>query len=234
MSYILTAEEFILSLLLIDGAAAASSIKDEVFGEISEKELECRLDSATSGLLTKNLLSIQHDQEALNDNFQQFLLGLTNVPRVLRCQIATDTGLITTSLYCGTDYTIQQSLYDNRVYKLFKEENEREITRYMDMAYSNMNGKSFTIKEEVFENVIDKLLQNKELTQEESAQFAPEFLRILKGKQGKLNSLYDYRLGHEQIAIGSFLYITDANQTWMIENNGEILHIQPFSFHTLF
>lgn len=42
-------EEFILFLLLIVGVAAASSIKDKVFGEISEKELEYRLDSATSG-----------------------------------------------------------------------------------------------------------------------------------------------------------------------------------------
>lgn len=35
MSYTLTAEEYILSLLLLNGAEVAYSIKEEVFGEIS-------------------------------------------------------------------------------------------------------------------------------------------------------------------------------------------------------
>ncbi|MBD7937560.1 hypothetical protein H9655_11050 [Cytobacillus sp. Sa5YUA1] len=63
MNYTLTAEEYILSLFLLNGAEVAHSIKEEVFGEISEKELETRLDSATSGLISKGLLTFENQQE---------------------------------------------------------------------------------------------------------------------------------------------------------------------------
>lgn len=90
MTYTLTAEEYILSLLLLDGAEVAASIKDEVFGDISDQLLECRLDSATSGLISKGLLKVDGNQDTVDEEFRKFLMGLTNVKRVIRCQLATE------------------------------------------------------------------------------------------------------------------------------------------------
>ncbi|PFG15054.1 hypothetical protein [Bacillus sp. es.036] len=55
MSYTLSMEEYILSLLLMDGDQIAASIKDDVFENISDRDLENRLDSATNGLLSRGL-----------------------------------------------------------------------------------------------------------------------------------------------------------------------------------
>ncbi|MCA0991418.1 hypothetical protein [Pseudalkalibacillus hwajinpoensis] len=233
MSYTLSAEEYILSLLLIDGVQAAASIKEEVFEDISDQELETRLDSATNGLLSKGLLTIDKNEENVDEAFENFLMKLTNTPRVIRCQIATDTAMLTTSLFCNDDYTVQQSLYDNRVVKLFPENNEKKLSQLMDLSDVKVNLEPFSIKEPLFEKVIDKLLANKELTSEESNLFPPEFLQVLKQKQGKLNALYDYYLD-EQVMIGSLLYITGNGQTWSIESEGEILTIAPFSYKSLF
>ncbi|MDP4553426.1 hypothetical protein Q9251_21460 [Alkalihalobacillus macyae] len=233
MSYALSTEEYILSLLLMNGVQAAASIKDEVFGDISDSELEYRLDSATNGLLSKGLLTIDQNEENLDEQFERFLLNLTNTPRVIRCQIAADSEIITTSLFCNDDYTVQQSLYDNRIFKLFTEDNEKSLSSLMDISDLKVDHEPFSIKEPLFEKVVDKLLENKELTNEESDLFPPAFLKILKEKQGKLNSLYDYHL-KQQIVIGSLLYITSNEQTWSIESEGEILTIAPFSFKSLF
>ncbi|PFG15060.1 hypothetical protein [Bacillus sp. es.036] len=233
MSYTLSAEEYILSLLLIDGVQAAASIKDEVFEDISDQELETRLDSATNGLLSKGLLTIDENEESVDEAFEKFLMKLTNTPRVIRCQIATDSAMLTTSLFCNDPYTVQQSLYDNRIVKLFPENNEKALSELMDLSDVKVNHEPFSIKEPLFEKVIDKLLANKELTSEESDLFPPAFLQILKEKQGKLNALYDYYL-EEQVMIGSLLYITGNKQTWSIESEGEILTIAPFSFASLF
>ena len=233
MSYVLSAEEYILSLLLLEGVQAAASIKDEVFGDISDRELESRLDSATNGLLSKGLLTIDENEESVDEGFEKFLMKLTNTPRVIRCQIATDSEMITTSLFCNDDYTIQQSLYDNRIFKLFTENNEKSLSEHMDLSDVKVNHEPFSIKETLFEKVVDKLLENKDLISDESDLFPPAFLKILKEKQGKLNSLYDYHL-EQEIIIGTLLYITGNKQTWAIESQGEILTIAPFSFNSLF
>ncbi|TYS58579.1 hypothetical protein FZC74_12295 [Sutcliffiella horikoshii] len=233
MTYTLTAEEYILSLLLLDGAEVAASIKDEVFGDISDQLLECRLDSATSGLISKGLLSVDGSQEKVDEQFQNFLMGLTKVKRIIRGQIATDEGASTVSLFCDKDFTVQQSLYDNRVFKLFGESDEQKLGRLMDLSFNRVEGQAFSVKEPQFEKVVDKLLAGRELTAEESSLFDPHFLDVLVAKKGKLNSLYDYRLG-EQVAIGALLYISSGEQTWFIENNEDNLIIAPFSFGDLF
>ncbi|MCM3176397.1 hypothetical protein [Cytobacillus horneckiae] len=233
MSYVLTAEEYILSLLLLGGAEAASSIKDEVYGEISESELECRLDCAANGLISKGLLTVEQNQEAVEEQFRDFMMGLTNVERVIRCQIATNAGVTTTSLFCNEAFTVQLALYENRIFKLFKEDSEQKLSELMDLSHSMESGEAFSIKESLFEKVIDKFLGSEELTKEESEWFTPDFLEALSGKQGKLNSLYDYRLG-QQVAIGSLLYITGKEHTWFIESSGDTLTIAPFSFRALF
>lgn len=233
MTYTLTAEEYILSLLLLDGAEVAASIKDEVFGDISDQLLECRLDSATSGLISKGLFSVDGNQEKVDEQFREFVMGLTNVKRVVRCQVATDEGASTVSLFCGEDFTVQQSLYDNRIFKLFGESDEQKLSRLMDLSMNRMDGEAFTVKEPQFEKVVDKLLAGRELTKDETNLFNPQFLNVLVAKKGKLNSLYDYRLG-EQVAFGALLYISNGEQTWIIENNEDNLIIAPFSFGDLF
>jgi hypothetical protein len=233
MTYTLTAEEYILSLLLLDGAEVAASIKDEVFGDISDQLLECRLDSATSGLISKGLFFVDGNQEKVDEQFREFVMGLTNVKRVVRCQVATDEGASTVSLFCGEDFTVQQSLYDNRIFKLFGESDEQKLSRLMDLSMNRMDGEAFTVKEPQFEKVVDKLLAGRDLTAEESSLFDSQFLDVLVTKKGKLNSLYDYRLG-EQVAIGALLYISNGEQTWFIENNEDNLIIAPFSFGDLF
>ncbi|KMJ57619.1 hypothetical protein AB685_16620 [Bacillus sp. LL01] len=233
MTYVLTAEEYILSLLLLDGAEVASSIKDEVFGNISDQELECRLDSATSGLISKGLLTVDRNQETVDEQFRKFLMGLTNVKRVIRCQIATDEGASTVSLFCNEEFTVQQSLYDNRIFKLFVESDEQKLSKLMDISPTKVEGEAFSLKESQFEKVVDKLLAGMELTAEESGLFDPQFLEVLVAKKGKLNSLYDYHLG-EQVAIGALLYITSGGRTWFIESNGDNLTIAPFSYGALF
>ncbi|WP_404431061.1 hypothetical protein [Sutcliffiella horikoshii] len=233
MTYTLTAEEYILSLLLLDGAEVAASIKDEVFGDISDQLLECRLDSATSGLVSKGLLSVDRNQEKVDEQFREFLMGLTNVKRVIRCQIATDEGASTVSLFCNEEFTVQQSLYDNRVFKLFGESDEQKLSQLMDLSFNRVEGQAFSVKEPQFEKVVDKLLRGMELTAEESSLFDPEFLDVLVAKKGMLNSLYDYRLG-EQVAIGALLYVSSGKQTWIIENNEDNLTIAPFAFGDLF
>lgn len=233
MTYTLTAEEYILSLLLLDGAEVAASIKDEVFGNISDQLLECRLDSATSGLISKGLLTVDGHQDTVDEEFRKFLMGLTNVKRVIRCQLATEGGASTVSLFCHDEFTVQQSLYDNRVFKLFKENGEEKLSKLIDMSSTKVNGKQFTLKESQFEPVVDKLLAGIELTKDESDLFDPDFLRVLVANKGKLNSLYDYHLG-EQVMIGALLYVTDGEQTWFIENNEDVLVVAPFSYGTLF
>ncbi|MDQ0219761.1 hypothetical protein ELQ35_20590 [Peribacillus cavernae] len=235
MSYSLTAEELILSLILVGGAEAAYSIKEETFGEISEDELEHRLDSATNGLLSKDLLTIQQNQEILETEFQQFLLQLTKTPRVLRCQIATDEGMTNTSLYCGVDFTVQQSTYNNRVHKLFKEVSDSKICGLMDLSHSNKHAEAFTIEESLFEIIIDKLLHNTELTEADIVHYPSDFIHALKERHGKLNTLFDYKLTEDKVGIDTFLYVTDAEQTWIIqEDNDQTLSIRPFSFNLLF
>ncbi|WP_404448243.1 hypothetical protein LG307_03665 [Sutcliffiella horikoshii] len=233
MTYTLTAEEYILSLLLLDGAEVAASIKDEVFGDISDQLLECRLDSATSGLISKGLLSVDRNQEKVDEQFREFLMGLTNVKRVIRCQIATDEGASTVSLFCNEEFTVQQSLYDNRVFKLFGENNELKLSQLTDMSLSRVGGEAFFMKEPQFEKVVDKLLRGMELTADEVGMFNPQFLDVLVAKKGMLNSLYDYRLG-EQVAIGALLYVSNGEQTWIIESNEDNLTIAPFAYGDLF
>ena len=233
MSYTLTAEEYILSLLLLDGAEVAASIKDEVFGDISDQLLECRLDSATSGLISKGLLSVDGNQEKVDEEFQNFLMGLTKVKRIIRCQIATDEGASTVSLFCDKNFTVQQSFYDNRIFKLFGESDEQKVSRLMDLSLNRVEGQAFSVKESQFEKVVDKLLAGRELTAEESSLFHLEFLDVLVAKKGMLNSLYDYRLG-EQVAIGALLYVSSGEQTWIIESNEDNLTIAPFAFGDLF
>ena len=233
MSYTLTAEEYILSLLLLDGAEVAASIKDEVFGDISDQLLECRLDSATSGLISKGLLSVDGNQEKVDEEFQNFLMGLTKVKRIIRCQIATDEGASTVSLFCDKNFTVQQSLYDNRIFKLFGESDEQKVSRLMDLSLNRVEGQAFSVKEPQFEKVVDKLLAGRELTVEETSLFDSQFLDVLVKKKGKLNSLYDYRLG-EQVAIGALLYVSSGEQTWIIESNEDTLTIAPFAYGDLF
>ncbi|MEK5100681.1 hypothetical protein MKX83_01565 [Cytobacillus sp. FSL M8-0252] len=232
MNYTLTAEEYILSLLLLDGAEVAHSIKEEVFGEISEKELETRLDSATSGLISKGLLTFENQQERMDETFKSFMLGLTKVKRVIRCQIASDDGVFSTSLFCHNSFFIQNALYDNRIYHLYEKSDHTDLPALIDLNPYVESGESFSIKEQLFERVIDKLLGNEELANEEIEQFSPVFFKALQEKKGKLNALYDYHLG-QQVSIGSLLYITYEEESWSIENKGDTLIISPFSFQDL-
>ncbi|MDQ0482456.1 hypothetical protein [Guptibacillus hwajinpoensis] len=107
------------------------------------------------------MLTIDQNEENVDEQFERFLLKLTNTPRVIRCQIATDSAMLTTSLFCNDDYTVQQSLYDNRIVKLFTENNEKTLSKLMDLSDVKVDHEPFTIKEPPFEKVIDKLLARK-------------------------------------------------------------------------
>ncbi|MBN8209822.1 hypothetical protein JI666_13780 [Bacillus sp. NTK071] len=230
MSYTLSMEEYIFSLLLMDGEQIAASIKDDVFENISNRDLENRLDSATNGLLSRGLITMDQD---VDEQFEFFLKKLTNSPRVIRLQIATDSAMLAATLFCNDDYIFQQSQDDNRVVKLFTENNEEALSQLMNISEDKVEQDPFSIKERHFEKVINKLLASKKLTSKESDLFHPAFLKILKEKQGKLNALYDYNQEKQGIA-NSFLYITGNGQTWSIEGEGKFVTIAPLSFKSLF
>ncbi|HZG72582.1 MAG TPA: hypothetical protein VEY51_13675, partial [Chondromyces sp.] len=178
------------------------------------------------------LLVIRQNEEALAEEFKQFLLQQMNVPRVLRCQIADDDGgILTTSLYCGETYTIQQAFFNKRVHKMFRENDLAKISTYMNMSLDNQREESFVVKEFIFERIVDCLLRNEKISEEEASQFPAGFLEALEEKKGKLNTLFDYRFSNGQAEINSFLYVTKENQTWIIQQgNEDHLVIQPFSF----
>ncbi|PFG15055.1 hypothetical protein [Bacillus sp. es.036] len=158
---------------------------------------------------------------------------ITNASRVIRCQIATDSAMLATSLFCNDHYIFQQSLDDNRVVKLFTENNEKALSQLMDLSDIKIEHEPFSIKERHFEKVINKLLGNRKLSSKETDLFPPAFLKVLKEKQGKLNALYDYNQ-EEQGTVNSLLYITGYDQSWSIEGDGKFLSIAPFSFKSLF
>ncbi|MBD7937559.1 hypothetical protein H9655_11045 [Cytobacillus sp. Sa5YUA1] len=99
-------------------------------------------------------------------------MGLTRVKRVIRCQIASDDGVFSTSLFCHDSFFIQNALYDNRIYHLYEKNDHADLPALIDLNPYVESGEPFSIKEQLFERVIDKLLGNEELANEEIDHFS--------------------------------------------------------------
>ncbi|MFC7373422.1 hypothetical protein ACFQPF_17415 [Fictibacillus iocasae] len=234
MSYSLSAEEYILSLILVGGESAAYGIKEEVFGNVSDDELETRMDSALYGLLSKGLLYFENNEEMIEPAFQSFLLSLTNVPRVIRCQTAQGNELVTTSLFFAEDLTVQQSRYQNRVYQLYRENDENQISAQLGISTLLQPGEPVYIEDTQFERMIDQLMQQQELDELTASLLPDDVMHVLKDNGGKLNMFYDYRFTPEGTSLHSFLYATSHNRTYKMEEKNGKIKIEPFSSQTFF
>ncbi|MFC0190094.1 hypothetical protein ACFFJY_17495 [Fictibacillus aquaticus] len=234
MSYSLSAEEYILSLILIGGEAAAYSIKDDVFGDISNEELQYRMDSAMNGLFSKGLLTIENNQEIVQPAFKEFLMSLTSVPRVIRCQTAAGNELVTTSIFFAANLTVQRSRYNNRVYELFTQKDDTQLSSLLSMSPLPQQGEPVLIEDQHFEKIIDQLLQQNELDESLENLLPEDIISVLKVNDGKLNSFYDYRFSNDSVNLQSFLYVTSNERTYKIEEQDGLLRIEPFSIQSLF
>lgn len=234
MNYSLSVEEYILALTLIGAEDAAFSIKEEILPNISEQDLESRLDSATNGLLAQNLLTIDGDQEIVDSGLKNFLMSLVNTPRVVRCQIADGSSLITASVFCGESYKVQQTQYQDRVFRFFDSVPSEHLSKHLDIASIHDSTNKLLVSEEIFDLVIDSLLDEKNLSAEVKQLFPTDFLNALVKKEGRLNTLYDYKFKNDNVTVNTLLYITDDEKTWSIEQSNDSILIKPFSIDSLF
>lgn len=233
MDYSLTAEELILSLVLIGGADAAFSFKEEAFGEITNEVMDVYLDSAVHGLISKGLMEITEEGEKLEVEFEKYLLLLKEAPRVLRCQIMKEEDMHVAAVYCHHTAIVQYSTHQSRVHT-FTKKNVSKIFNLMDISNEDHSDEPFSLEELEFEQVIDTLLEGKELSRQQENLFSPLFLEALQSKKGKLNSLFDYKLNKNDMKVDSFLYITHEKRTWRIEQAGSRLFIRPFTMEYFF
>ncbi|SFC27292.1 hypothetical protein SAMN05443252_102501 [Bacillus sp. OV322] len=234
MNYALSVEEYILALTLVGAEEAAFSIKEEIFADISEQELEARLDSATNGLLAKNLLLIDGEEEIVDHEFKTFLLSLLNTPRVVRCQIADGTSLITASAFCGDTYKIQQTFYQDRVFRFWDNVPIDQLGTYLHLTDRGESNSELLVSEPLFDGVIDSLLEGKMLSDEDKDLFPSDFLAALINKEGRLNTLFDYQFKSDKVTVTTQLYITDNGQSWSIEQDKDSIQIKSLSIDSLF
>lgn len=234
MNYSISAEEYILALTLVGAEEAAFSIKEEIFTDITEQDLETRLDSATNSLLAQNLLTIEGEEEIVDTEFKAFLLSLINTPRVVRCQIANDSSLITASVFCGETYKIQQTFYQDRVFRFFDNIPLKQLGNYLHLSDFHESDSERLVSESLFEQVIDSLLEGKKLSDEEKALFSSDFLAALVKKEGRLNTIFDYQFKNNKVIVTTRLYITNNGKSWSIEQNKEFIIIKPLSVDLLF
>jgi len=234
MKYSLTAEEYILALVIIGGDEAALSVQQEAFGAVSKEEMEYRLDSAMNGLLSKNLISINTGKEKLQSDFEHFLMGLTNTPRVIRCQINDQDELIGVSVFLNKVKTVQKSLYNSRVHHMFEEDNEQALSELLNISFITKEQSHFVIEESDFEELIDQLLNGQQINNELLQNLDTDFVETLKSKNGKLDTIVDYNLNQSRVQISSSLYISGREQTWLLqEGESGKINIQTFSFSDL-
>ncbi|MGN1402433.1 MAG: hypothetical protein ACI4XL_13140 [Bacillus sp. (in: firmicutes)] len=234
MKYNLTAEELILSLVLINGTEVAYAFKEEAFGNTPEEVMDVYLDSASYGLISKGLLELNEAGEKVEPRFKAFLESLKGVPRVIRATLAQDEDVQHISVYCGASaYTIQKSTYQSRVHEFTHVEGRSQILDQMDIHLDAHEDGPFYVEEPIFEEVVDRLMAGEPLTNEQENHFSRNFLLALKQKMGKVSTLFDYQLDGN-IHMDSYLYVTHAGLTWWIEQQESLLFVRPIKETDLF
>lgn len=225
-TYSLSAEEYILSLLLINETAAAIAVKEEAFPEASEQEMDVRLDSAVNGLLSKRLLNLQDENQELNENFRQYLSQLFKASRAVKFQVLDGDSLKIVSLYLGETMEVQVMEYNARTHTFFPISGLSELKDVIDFQDKD-DDESFILPEPIFDQLIQQLLSKGNVPDDfaYTDRLPTEFLETLLDKGGRLNSMYDFVFDASRNvrSLESYLYVSRKDKTWVIEQNGNEL-----------
>lgn len=228
-TYILSAEEYLLSLLLTDQTAAAVAIQEEAFPEASEEEMDVRFDSGLNGLLSKRLIDIKGDDHELDADFKAYLTGISEASRAIKFQVADGSHMKTVSLFLGNQMDVQVMEYNARVHSFFPIEDLSVIHNMVDfLDHDEETG--FTIPERQFDPFISQFFSdgNSSEVQKLSGKVPGAFVDAVVKKQGRLNSIFDFKFdsnGNMQ-NMESYLYITGHDKTWFIEQDDQILTVR--------
>lgn len=223
--YALSAEEYILSLLLVDQSTAAVAIQEEAFPNASEEEVDARLDSGLSGLLSKKLLEMKDESYKLDQHFQEYLLRMSKVLRMVKFQVAEGESNKTVSLFPGEQMYIQIMEHNSRVNTFFSLNDLASFNNLVD--FTDVEEKiTFTIPEPKFDQFISRLLSgSEEFSPEFSNDVPQEFVNALVKNKGQLNSIFDFQFDNDGNvnSLESYLYLTEKNKTWSIKQKDNLL-----------
>ncbi len=225
VTYNLSAEEYILSLLLIDRTTAAVAIQEEAFAEASEEEMDVRLDSGLNGLLSKKLLEMDNESYKLDQHFQEYLFKMSKVSRTIKFQVAEGKSVKIVSLFLGEQVDVQIMENNSRVHTFFTLYDLSKVNNLIDF-FDNTDEKSFTMSEPKFDQFISRLLSGSEEFNPEFSNDVPqEFVDALVKNKGQLNSIFDFQFDNDGNvnSLESYLYLTEKNKTWSIKQKDNLL-----------
>ncbi|WP_047150454.1 hypothetical protein [Aneurinibacillus tyrosinisolvens] len=235
-AYCLSAEEYILSLLLIGETTAAVAIKEEAFPDASEEEMSVRFDSGMNGLMSKGLLDIKGENQEVEENLRVYLSRLSKASRMVKFQVLDGEMVKTVSLFLGETRDIHVMEYNARVHTFFPVSDLAKVAELIGYRESTKD-EFFIVAEPAFDQLVQQLLASGRLPEHHPgiAQMPDDFLTALVEKGGRLNSIYDFEFdeGGRIRSAESYLYLTGSDKTWFIEQRENQLVFQTKPLQTI-
>ncbi|PWA06688.1 hypothetical protein DCC39_17295 [Pueribacillus theae] len=248
MIHQLSAEELILSFVLIDEYDAAKLLKDEIYEEETEEVFNIRLDSAMNGLLAKDLLIVIDDETAeLKEDYVKVLELMLRADKVVRFSLIENEkeavraiyfkdnkSLLHDSVQGGIAHRIRYVKDWKEWYKTFVDEKDPESASFR-----------FVLPEREFENLLE-LCREEEMphihqlfqTNVKDKNIAAQLAKDFAATKGMLGSIFitDYDSSHTVDKVVSYLVLQGSEQNWLIDydEKKQEMTIKPLQIERVF